>query len=143
MIEKDQLANKVVKQMIQEDLFSQWLQIEIIEITEGYSKIQMQLREEMNNGFNVIHGGIIFAFADSAFAFACNNRNNLSMALDVSISFNKASKPGDILTAEAREIHNGKSTGLYIIIVTNQNDDHVALFKGTCFRTGKTLLVNQ
>ena len=140
MTQKDQLAKKVVKKMMQDDLFSQWLQIRVIEIAEGYSKIKMDLRKEMINGFNVIHGGIIFALADSAFAFACNNRNNLSMALDCSISFNKASGPADTLIAEAKEIHNGKSTGLYIITITNQNNDHVALFKGTCFRTGKNLV---
>ncbi len=140
---KDQLANQVVEKMMQDDLFSQWMKINIIEIREGYSKIEMELREEMINGFNVIHGGIIFSFADSAFAFACNNRNNLSMALDVSISFNKAVKPGNILIAEANEIHNGQSTGLYIITIINQNNDHVALFKGTCFRTGKTLITTQ
>jgi len=140
MNQKDQFAKKVVEQMMQNDLFSQWLQIKVVEVTEGYSKIKMELREEMINGFSVIHGGIIFALADSAFAFACNNRNNLSMALDCSISFNKASKPGDTLLAEAKEIHNGRSTGLYLITITNQNNDHVALFKGTCFRTGNTLV---
>jgi len=136
----DQFANRVVEKMLQEDLFSQWLAIEMVEIREGFSKIKMILRNEMINGFNVIHGGIIFSFADSAFAFACNNRNNLSLALDVSISFNKAAKPGDVLTAEAKEIHNGRSTGLYIITVTDQYNNHVALFKGTCFRTGKVLI---
>ncbi len=130
----------VVQYMMQKDLFSQWLGIEVIEIREGYSKIQMTLREEMINGFEVIHGGITFSLADSAFAFACNNRNNLSMALDTSITFIKEIKPGDVLTAEANELHNGRSTGLYLITITNQNGEQVALFKGTCFRTGKTLI---
>jgi acyl-CoA thioesterase len=136
----DQKAIAVVNHMLENDLFSQWLGIKIIEIKEGYSKIEMLLRDEMINGFDVIHGGIAFSFADSAFAFACNNRNNLSMALDTSINFTKPTKPGDILTAEAKELHNGKSTGLYLITVTNQNNEQVALFKGTCFRTGKTLI---
>ena len=136
----DKLAKTIVEKMMKNDLFSQWLQIEVIEIKEGYSKIKMDMRAEMMNGFNVIHGGIIFALADSAFAFACNTRNNLSMALDCSISFNKASKPSDTLAAEAREIHNGKNTGLYLITITNQNNEHVALFKGTCFRTGKNVI---
>jgi len=140
MNEHDQLPNNIVEKMMHDDLFSQWLKIKIMEVREGYSKILMEIRDEMINGFNVIHGGVIFSLGDSAFAFACNNRNNLSMALDVSISFNKAVKPGDILMAEAKEIHNGKSTGLYIVTITNQNNDHVALFKGTCFRTGKTLI---
>ena len=136
----DQLANEVVNHMMKEDLFSQWLGIELIEIREGYSRIQMTLRKEMINGFNVIHGGIAFSLGDSAFAFACNNRNNLSMALDTSITFTRATRPGDILIAEAKELHNGRSTGLYLITITNQHNEQVALFKGTCFRTGKTLV---
>jgi acyl-CoA thioesterase len=126
--------------MMQHDAFSQWLGVDILEIKEGYSKIQMTVRAEMMNGFHVAHGGIAFSLADSAFAFACNNRNNLSLALDVTISFIKTIHTGDVLTAEAEEIHNGKSTGVYLITVTNQHGQQVALFKGTCFRTGKNLV---
>jgi acyl-CoA thioesterase len=136
----DARAQQVVAKMLQDDLFSQWLGIEIIEVREGYSKIKMALRPEMINGFGLIHGGIAFSLADSAFAFACNNRNNLSVALDTSITFTKATKPGDVLTAEANELHNGRSTGLYLITITNQYGEQVAHFKGTCFRTGKTLV---
>ncbi|NII24296.1 hydroxyphenylacetyl-CoA thioesterase PaaI [Pseudoflavitalea sp. X16] len=139
-MQADQLAVQVVNKMMEHDAFSQWLGIQVIKVREGYSKLQMTLREEMLNGFGVIHGGIAFSLADSAFAFACNNRNNLSMALDVSITFTKAGQPGDIFTAEAREIHNGRSTGLYLIEVTNQNNQPVAIFKGTCFRTGRELV---
>lgn len=138
--EKDTLAQRVVDKMMEQDLFSQWLGIQLLQVHEGYSKIQMTVRQEMLNGFGVVHGGIAFSLADSAFAFACNNRNNLSMALDTSITFTKTVHPGDVLTAEARELHNGRSTGLYLITVTNQNDAQVALFKGTCFRTGKPLV---
>ena len=140
MHEKNTTAKSVVTKMMRDDLFSQWLGIKVLDVKEGYSKIKMTLRNEMINGFGVIHGGIAFSLADSCFAFACNNRNNLSMALDTSITFTKATKPNDVLTAEAKEIHNGKSTGLYIITITNQNGEQVALFKGTCFRTGKPLL---
>lgn len=130
----------VVEHMMQQDAFSQWLGIEIIEIKQGSSKIKMKVREEMVNGFHVSHGGIIFSLADSALAFACNNRNNLSLALDCTISFLKQVFAGDELTAEANEIHNGKSTGVYLISVMNQSGVQVALFKGTCFRTGKHLI---
>jgi acyl-CoA thioesterase len=78
--------------------------------------------------------------ADSAFAFACNNRNNLSLALDTSINFTKPLMPGDELVAEANELHNGKSTGVYLVTLYNQNNVQVGLFKGTCFRTGKPVL---
>ncbi len=128
---------QVVDKMMQHDKFSQWLGIEVLEIKEGYSKIKMLVREEMVNGFGIAHGGVAFSLADSAFAFACNNRNNLSVALDTSINFTKAVNVGDTLLAEAKEIHNGRSTGLYLITIINQNNEQVAHFKGNCFRTGK------
>ncbi len=131
---------QVVTQMMKDDLFSQWLGISVIEITEGYSKITMTVRQEMMNGLGIVHGGICFSLADSAFAFACNNRNNLSVALDTSINFTKPVHVGDVLVAEAKELHNGRSTGLYHITITNQHNHIVALFKGTCFRTGKSLV---
>ncbi len=140
MEQKNELASSVVTHMMQHDAFSKWLGIQVLDVKEGYSKIQMELRNEMLNGFGIIHGGIAFSLADSAFAFACNNRNNLSVALDTSITFTKATNPGDVLTAEAKELHNGRSTGLYLITVTNQHNEQVALFKGTCFRTGKHLI---
>lgn len=133
-------AQKVVEHMMDHDAFSQWMGIDVLEIKEGYSRIKMTIRKEMVNGFGIVHGGIPFSLADSAFAFACNNRNNLSVALDVTITFTKAVNVGDELTAEAREVHNGRSTGVYLITVTNQKNEQVALFKGTCFRTGKTLV---
>jgi acyl-CoA thioesterase len=133
-------SQQVVNHIMENDLFSQWLGIEILEVKDGYSKIKMTVREEMINGFGIVHGGIAFSLSDSAFAFACNNRNNLSVALDTSINFTKPVHVGDVLIAEAKELHNGKSTGLYHITVTNQKDHIVALFKGTCFRTNKTLV---
>lgn len=132
--------NEVVSHMMQHDLFSQWLGINVLEVKEGYSRIQMEVRPEMINGFGIVHGGVAFSLADSAFAFACNNRNNLSVALDTAINFLKPVNVGDILTAEANELHNGKSTGLYHIEVKNQKDERVAMFKGTCFRTNKPLV---
>ena len=137
---KDEQARRVVDQMMRDDLFSQWLGIEVIAVKEGYSKIKMTIRKEMINGLGVVHGGIAFSLGDSCFAFACNNRNNLSVALDTAINFTRPVHVGDELVAEAKEIHNGKSTGLYHITITNQRDHVVAFFKGTCFRTGKTLV---
>lgn len=137
---KNELATQVVNHLMKNDLFSQWLGIEVLEVSEGYSKIKMTVRKEMINGFGIVHGGVAFSLADSAFAFACNNRNNLSVALDTSINFIKPVHVDDVLTAEAKELHNGRSTGLYHITITNQHGHVVALFKGTCFRTGKNLV---
>lgn len=138
--EKDDFAVTVIAQVLKQDLFSQWLGIEIVEIKEGYSKIKMLVRAEMMNGLGIVHGGITFSLADSCFAFACNNRNILSVALDTSINFIKPVQVGDVLVAEAIEMHNGRSTGLYHISITNQKSHIVALFKGTCFRTNRTII---
>ena len=139
-MKKISLANTVVNQMMQNDSFSQWMGLEVLEVREGYSKVRMTIRKEMVNGFGIVHGGLAFSLADSAFAFACNNRNNISVALDVTITFTKAVNIGDVLTAEAKENHNGRSIGVYLISITNQNNKQVAIFKGTCFRTGKKLV---
>ena len=138
-MENEYSPNEVVAHMMEHDLFSKWLGITVLDVTAGYSKIKMTVRPEMINGFGIVHGGIAFSLADSAFAFACNNRNVLSVALDTSINFIKPVHVGDVLNAEANEVHNGKSTGLYQVTITNQNAHTVAVFKGTCYRTGKEL----
>jgi len=130
----------VIGQVLLKDSFSQWLGIELVDVKEGYSKIKMLVREEMMNGLNVVHGGIAFSLGDSAFAFACNSRNNLSLALETSISFLKPVFVGDTLIAEAKEIRNGRSTGVYLVEIKNQHEQLIALFKGTCYRTGKNLI---
>lgn len=130
-------ALAVAEEILNRDNFSRWLGIKLLEIGEGYSKIEMEIRDEMINGLGIVHGGVSFALADSAFALACNSRNNLSVAWDTSITFTRASKLWDVLTAEANEVHNGKSTGLYTVTITNQRNEQVALFKGTCFRMAK------
>jgi len=140
MTDKDILAQQVVTRMMQTDYFSQWMGVQILEVAEGYSKIQITLRKEMLNGFGIAHGGITFALADSAFAFACNSDGKITLALDVSISFPKAGKEGDTFTAEAKQVNKTNKTGLYLIEVKNQHNELVALFKGTCFKTEKPLL---
>jgi acyl-CoA thioesterase len=133
-------ARRVVEHMMQHDRFSQWLGIELLDIKTGESCIRMKIREEMVNGFGIAHGGVAFSLADSAFAFACNNRNQLSVALDTSINFTREVRVGDTLTATAKEEHNGRSTGLYTIRIVNQDEKLVAQFKGLCYRTDKKLI---
>ena len=80
--DKNQLASSVVGHMMENDFFSQWMGVEVLEVKEGYSRIRMTIRKEMVNGFGIVHGGLPFSLADSAFAFACNNRNNLCWDLE-------------------------------------------------------------
>lgn len=136
----NELALRVTEHMTQIDGFSRWMGLEILSVEEGYCLVKMKIRPDMLNGFGIAHGGLAFSMADSAFAFACNSRNNLSVALDVNISYIKAVQEGDTLTAEAKEVHNGRSTGVYQVEIWNQLNEKVALFKGTCFRTGKPLI---
>ena len=140
MTDKDALAKQVVDKMLETDYFSNWMGVKILDVKEAYSKIEMTLRKEMLNGFGIAHGGITFALADSAFAFACNSDGKVTVALDVSISFPKAGKEGDMLTAEAKLVNKTNRTGLYMIEVRNQNNDLVGLFKGTCYKTEKKLI---
>jgi len=140
MNEKDSFERKVAETMMNKDYFSQWMGVKILDVREAYSKIQITLRREMLNGFSIAHGGITFALADSAFAFACNSDGKITVALDVSISFPKPGKEGDTLTAEAKQITRTNKTALYLIEVKNQNDELVALFKGTCYKTEKKLI---
>src|SRR6478752_10682307 len=133
-------SGSIINHILAKDAFSEWLGIKLLEFGEGYSKIKMLVREEMMNGLNVVHGGIAFSLGDSAFAFACNSRNNLSLALETSISFLKPVFVGDTLIAEAKEVRNGRSTGVYLVEIKNQHEQLIALFKGTCYRTGKNLI---
>ena len=127
----------VVKAMLDKDRFSEWMKLDVAELRDGYSQVCMTVRDDMLNGFDVIHGGVTFALADSAFAFACNSRNNLTLALDAQISFLKKAIVGDVLTATVEELHNGKTTGVYEVKVTNQKQELVAAYRGTAYRTGK------
>jgi len=121
--------------MMADDAFSQWLGIEVLDIKSGYTKLEMTVREEMVNGFNVSHGGIAFSLADSALAFASNSYGRVAVAMENNISFMKKVISGDTLFAETEELSIGRRIGVYNISITNQKDEQVALFRGTVFRT--------
>jgi len=121
--------------MLERDAFSKWMGLQIDEVGMGYCKLHYTVKDEMLNGFSSVHGGVLFSAADSAFAFACNSHGIFTVALDVSISFTRPAKSGDVLVVEAKEIYLGKKTGLYDIKTTNSKGELVALFKGTAYRT--------
>ena len=131
------LAKKVVDKMISGDAFSQWLGIEVLEITEGFCKLKMNVRDEMTNGFNIAHGGIAYSLADSCLAFAANADGIQAVSIETSISHTKKVANGDILTATSKEMNKSNKTALYYITITNQNNLEIAHFKGTVYRTGK------
>ena len=136
------LAKKVVDKMMSGDAFSQWLGIEVLEITAGSCKIQMKVRDEMTNGFDIAHGGIAYSLADSCLAFAANSDGVQSVSVETSISHTKKVVSGDTLTATTKEIRKSEKTGFYHITITNQNNIEIAHFKGTVYRTGKEWFPN-
>ena len=131
------LAKKVVDKMISGDAFSKWLGIEILEITEGFCKLKMIVRDEMTNGFNIAHGGIAYSLADSCLAFAANADGFQAVSIETSISHTKKVVSGDTLIATSKEMNKSIKTTLYYITITNQDNLEVAHFKGTVYRTGK------
>ena len=124
------LSKKVVSKMMNGDAFSHWLGIEVLEVSEGFCKLQMKVRDEMMNGFNIAHGGIAYSLADSCLAFAANSYGIQSVSIETSISHTKEVESGDILTATSKEINNSSKTALYYITITNQNNIEIAHFKG-------------
>lgn len=130
-------AEEIVHQMFDNDAFSKWLGIEVIEIGEGVSTLRMTVRKEMLNGFEVLHGGITYSLADSALAFASNAYGRKSMSIETSISHTLSCKEGDVLTTKTVERSLSNKIGVYDISVYNQDEKVVALFKGTVYRSDK------
>ena len=128
-------AEKIVATMLEKDAFSRWLGVEVLEVRAGFACLQMQVRPEMLNGFDILHGGVSFAFADSAFAFACNSRGRHAFSIDTSVAHLRKVKTGELLTATASEEHLSHRTGLYRVEVRNADGELVALFKGSNYRS--------
>jgi len=121
--------------MMAKDAFSHWLGIEILEVRPGFVKLGLDIRPEMNNGFHITHGGIAYSLADSALAFASNSHGRVALALDTNISYLKKVNSGNVLTATAEQVSLGNRIAVYNITITNENEEKVARFRGTVFRT--------
>ncbi len=134
------VAEQVLAKMLSTDAFSKWMGLEIESMDTGSCRLKFTVTSDMLNGFGIVHGGIIFAASDSAFAFACNSHGRIAVALDVSITFTRSATEGDILFVEATELHLGHKTSVYQIKTTNEAGDLVALFKGTAYRTSRNVL---
>ena len=135
----DAKAREVVDRLLARDTFSQWLGVEALEVADKQAVIRMTVRPEMMNGFGFAHGGIVFAFADSAHAFCSNSSGEISVAVDCNISYPAPIRVGDVLTATAIEQTATNRLAFSEITVRNQDDTVVALFRGTVYRTRKPL----
>ena len=131
--------HELAQYMLNQDSFSQWMGIKLIEVREKYCLIEMPIKQEMINGLRTVHGGVTFSLADSALAFSSNNTNNASVALQCSINFTKAVRYGDVLRAESILISDTRKTGIYDIKITNQHNELVGSFRGTVYKIGKAV----
>jgi len=130
-------SRKIINKMFDQDAFSQWLGIEIIDVSEGFCQLKMIVRKEMLNGFQIAHGGIAYSLADSALAFASNSHGRKSLSVETSISHTVSVKEGEVLTVATKELSLSDKIGVYLITIINQRNEDVAYFKGTVYCTSK------
>ena len=128
------LAELAGKTMYERDPASQALGMALDAIRPGYARMRMRVREDMLNGHGTCHGGYIFMLADSAFAFACNSHNFNTVGAGCTIDYLAPGRAGDVLVAEAVEQALAGKTGVYDVVVTDQDGRKVALFRGKSHR---------
>ena len=123
--------------MLGGDAFTRWLGAELVAIGPGACTLRMRVRDEMVNGFGVAHGAIAFALADSATAFASNTHGTVTVSVENSVTYPRAVRAGELLTATAEEESASARLAFYRVVVRNEEGAPVALFRGTVYRTGR------
>ena len=137
---QDAHAQAIAARLLARDPFSQWLGLVLGEVRVGYCRLHFRVRPDMLNGFGALHGGVAFAAADAAFAFACNSHGRQSVGLTATMDYLEAGRLGDVLAVEAQEESLRDKVGVYQLRLTNQHGTLLALFKGTAYRTRHELL---
>jgi acyl-CoA thioesterase len=127
---KDEIAKAAADAMWTTDKASRHLGMEIVEVAAGRAVLRMKIRAEFCNGHHICHGGFIFTLADSAFAFACNSHNKITVANNCAITFLAPAKEGDTLIATATEVHRGGRSGVTEVRIDDQTGKPIALFRG-------------
>ena len=135
------LAERVGVGMMAQDAASRGLGMQVDAMGPGYARLSMCVRPDMLNGFKICHGGFITLLADSAFAFACNSSNELTLAAGIVVDFVAPAMEGEVLIAEAREVVLAGRTGVYDVTVTNEKGQIVAVLRGRSHRTKNTKVV--
>jgi acyl-CoA thioesterase len=139
MSDPQSVAEGSARAMYEQDRASQALGMRILEVRPGYARLAMKIREDMVNGHRICHGGLIFTLADSAFAFACNTYDVVTVASAGTIEFLLAGSLGDELTATAEERTRSTRTGVYDVSVLNQRGECIALFRGRSHQIGGSI----
>lgn len=124
------IAQASADAMYERDRAARAFGIALEEVGPGYARLSMSVRHDMVNGHDICHGGLIFSLADTAFAYACNSYNRITVAAQCAIAFTAPARLADQLTAECREQYANGRSGIYDVRVTRQGDELVALFRG-------------
>jgi len=124
----------VLQAMLEQDRFTKWLGLQLEACSPGYCRLHYTIKEDMLNGFNKVHGGILFSASDSALAFACNAHGTFALALDANISFARTVSLHETLTVTATELYAGNKIAMYDVCTINSKGEMVATFKGTAYR---------
>lgn len=136
----EQLATACVRHMLDHDPASRNLGLEIVSVAPGHVALRMHVTTDMTNGFDVCHGGLLFALADSTLAFAANTYDEVAMVSSADVEFLRTATRGEVLTASAVERNRGRRNSLYDVTITNAAGETLALVRGRCTRLGRTLL---
>ena len=128
-----QTAELVRDGMFARDRAAQSLAMRITHIAPGEATIEMAVRDDMLNGFDTCHGGFITTLGDTAFAYACNTRNEMTVASGLAVDFVAPGRPGDVLVAEAKELSQAGRTGVYDVTIRNRQGQLIALFRGKSY----------
>ena len=128
-----QLAERVRDGMYRNDRASKGLGMTVESIAPGHATLRMTVRDDMLNGHDICHGGLITTLADSAFAYACNSYNELTVASGFAIELLAPGRAGDVMTARCFEVSKAGRTGVYDCEVTNQRGERIAMFRGRSY----------
>ncbi|MBO9515364.1 MAG: hydroxyphenylacetyl-CoA thioesterase PaaI [Variovorax sp.] len=128
-----QTADLVRERMFANDRAARSLGMEIVDVTPGRATITMTVRQDMLNGHDICHGGLITTLADTAFAYACNSYNELTVASGFSVDLMAPGREGDVLTARSFEVSKAGRTGVYDCEISNQRNERIAVFRGRSY----------
>ena len=132
-------VRKAIFKKVSEEPFAKKFGLQLIEVHEGYAKVEMVFTPDMENMFGMAHGGAIFSLIDAAFEIASNSHGTMAVALNMNINYLASPEKGAMLTAEAREINRTKKTAAYNIIVTDDKNNLIASCQSIVYRMEKPL----
>jgi phenylacetic acid degradation protein PaaD len=141
-MQRQELARHTAEFLLDRDQMARTLGIKIAQMGPGSAQLSMQVRADMVNGHGSCHGGVLFSFADTAFACACNTYNAITVAASAAIDFLLPARQGDELVAIAAEVWRSRRSGVYDVIILNQNAERIALFRGRSHELGGKLIAD-